>query len=54
LGAGGFVAHPASPGGESFSIQAQGWPGVATVEVGTVHRVSSNDCHAQALGLLAT
>jgi hypothetical protein len=52
LAAGGFVTYPAAAGGESFSIQAQGGPGVLTIEVGTVHRNSSNDCHAQAQGLL--
>ena len=53
LGSGGFVAYPASAGGDWFSIEAQGGPGVATIEVGTVHRNGTNDCHAQALGVLA-
>jgi hypothetical protein len=49
LGAGGFIDYPAAAGGESFSIQAQGAPGVLTAEVASVHRAGSNDCHAQAL-----
>lgn len=53
LFAGGFVDYPAAAGGESFSIQAQGAPGVETIEVATVHRSSSNDCHAQAFLQLA-
>ncbi len=53
LGSGGFVAYPGSAGGESFSIQAQGAPGVASIEVASVHRSGTNDCHAQALGVLA-
>ena len=50
---GGFVEYPAAAGGESFFIQAQGSPGVALVSAATVHRNGSNDCHAQALGVLA-
>ncbi len=53
LGPGGFTNYAAEDGGESFFIQAQGSPGVAAIQVGTVHRASSNDCHAQALGVLA-
>jgi hypothetical protein len=49
LGAGGFIDYPAAAFGESFFIQAQGDPGVETVEVATVHRNATNDCHAQAL-----
>jgi hypothetical protein len=47
------VSYPASAGGESFFIQAQGSPGVLTLQVASVHRSSTNDCHAQALGVLA-
>lgn len=53
LASGGFATYPAGPGGDSFSIQAQGGPGVETIEVRTVHSNSSNDCHAQALLMLA-
>ena len=49
LSAGGFITYPAAAGGESFSIQAQGGPGVETIQAATVHRNASNDCHAQAL-----
>jgi hypothetical protein len=53
LGSGGFIDYPAAPGGESFFIQAQGAPGVQAAQVATVHRSSSNDCHAQAFMILA-
>jgi hypothetical protein len=53
LGAGGFIDYPAAAGGESFFIQMQGSPGVALVSAATVHRASSNDCHAQAFGIVA-
>jgi hypothetical protein len=53
IASGGFVEYPAAAGGESFFIQAQGSPGVALVSAATVHRNGSNDCHAQALGVLA-
>jgi hypothetical protein len=53
LGSGGFVTYPAAAGGESFHIQAQGAPGVLTLDVASVHRIGSNDCHAQGLGVLA-
>ena len=53
LGSGGFIDYPASAGGESFFIQMQGSPGVASVQAATVHRAASNDCHAQALGVVA-
>jgi hypothetical protein len=53
LGSGGFVEYPASAGGDSFFIQAQGALGVQAVQVATVHRNSSNDCHAQALMMIA-
>lgn len=52
LGAGGFIDLPAAAGGESFYVQMQGSPGVVLASVATVHRVSSNDCHAQALAVL--
>ena len=53
LSSGGFQEYPAAAGGESFFIQMQGSPGVALVSAATVHRVSSNDCHAQAFGVVA-
>jgi hypothetical protein len=53
LSSGGFVDYPAAPGGESFRIQALGSLGVITVDVATVHRAATNDCHAQAVGVLA-
>ena len=52
LSSGGFTVYPASAGGESFEIQAQGAPGVLTIQAATVHRNAGNDCHAQAQGLL--
>jgi hypothetical protein len=52
LGAGGFVDYPAAFSGESFFIQIQGAPGVVLASAATVHRGASNDCHAQALGVL--
>ena len=54
LAPGGFNIYAGRPAGESFSIQAQGAPGVQTVMVSTVHRPASNDCHAQALMMLAS
>jgi hypothetical protein len=53
LNSGGFVDYPAAAGGESFSIQIQGDPGIQTALVASVHRSGSNDCHAQALMMLA-
>ena len=53
LSSGGFVDYPAAAGGESFFIQMQGSPGVALVSAATVHRSASNDCHAQAFGVVA-
>ena len=53
LNAGGLIDYPAAAGGESFFIQMQGGPGVALVSAATVHRPASNDCHAQALGVVA-
>jgi hypothetical protein len=53
LAPGGTRDLPASSTGDSFHIQAQGALGVQTIEVATVHRPSSNDCHAQAQGVLA-
>jgi len=50
LAAGGTRDFPAAPAGDSFSIQAQGGPGIQTIQVATVHRAS--DCHAQAQALL--
>jgi len=38
--------------GDSYLIQAQGGPGVLTVLAATVKRQASNDCHAQAQGVL--
>jgi len=52
LGAGGFVDYPATAGGDSFYVQMQGSPGVVLATVATAHRSGSNDCHAQALGVL--
>jgi hypothetical protein len=52
LGAGGFVDYPAAAAGESFFVQLQGSPGVMLASVGSVHRPGSNDCHAQAFGVL--
>jgi hypothetical protein len=52
MAASGTTDLPASASGDSFYIQAQGGPGVETVQVATVHRAS--DCHAQAQGLLAS
>jgi hypothetical protein len=53
LSSGGFIDYPAAAGGDSFFIQMQGSPGVGMVQVATVHRNSSNDCHAQAIGVVA-
>lgn len=52
MAAGDTTDVPASASGDSFFIQAQGGPGVETVQVATVHRAS--DCHAQAQALLAS
>ena len=52
-GSGGFVEYPAAAGGESFHITMQGSPGVAVVDAATVHRSASNDCHTQAIGMVA-
>jgi hypothetical protein len=49
---GGTQDFPASATGDSFHIQAQGAPGVLTIEAASVHRAA--DCHAQAQGLMAT
>src|SRR4051812_10550414 len=53
LASGGFVEYPAAAGGESFFIQMQGAPGVALVSAASVHRNATNDCHAQAFGMVA-
>jgi hypothetical protein len=53
LSGGGFFEYAAAAGGESFFIQMQGAPGVALVSAATVHRNASNDCHAQAFGVVA-
>jgi hypothetical protein len=50
MGAGANFFVPASPAGDSWHIQAQGAPGVQTIEVASVNR--AGDCHAQAQGLL--
>jgi hypothetical protein len=52
LSSGGFIDYPAAAGGESFLVQIQGAPGVVLASVATVHRSSTNDCHAQALGVM--
>lgn len=52
LGSGGFADYPATPGGDLFSVQMQGTPGVVLARVATVHRGGSSDCHAQALAVL--
>jgi hypothetical protein len=54
LSANSDAIYPAAAAGDSFSIRAQGAPGIAVVEVATVHRSASNDCHAQALFVLAS
>src|SRR5215211_6132669 len=43
--AGGTTDLAAAASGDSYVIQAQGGPGIETIQVATVHRVS--DCHAQ-------
>ena len=53
LGSNDSFTYPASRNGESFHIQAQGAPGVLTLDVATVHRSGFNDCHSQALGVMA-
>jgi hypothetical protein len=50
MAAGGHIQLPAAPTGDSFHIQAQGAPGIMTMEAATVNRAS--DCHAQAQALL--
>ena len=52
MNAGANFFVPSSPTGDSWSIQAQGAPGIETIEVGTVHRPS--DCHAQAQAILTS
>jgi hypothetical protein len=44
--AGDHQQFPAAAAGDSYSIQAQGGPGIETIEAATVNR--SSDCHAQA------
>ncbi len=51
MAAGGDITFPASATADSFHIQAQGFIGILTIEVATVHRAS--DCHVQAQGVLA-
>jgi hypothetical protein len=48
--AGQQLTYAASATGDSFHIDAQGAPGVMTIDVATVHR--ADDCHAQALTVL--
>jgi hypothetical protein len=50
MAAGDQADFPGAPSGDSYFIQAQGGPGVETVQVATVHR--NFDCHAQAQALL--
>ncbi len=50
MAAGANFFVPASPAGDSWHIQAQGAPGVQTIEAAAVHR--AGDCHAQAQGIL--
>ena len=52
MAAGANFFVPGSPAADSWHIQAQGAPGVQTIEVATVHRPS--DCHAQAQGVLTS
>jgi hypothetical protein len=52
LSSGGFIDYPAAAGGESFFVQIQGAPGVVLASVATVHRNSTNECHAQALAVM--
>jgi hypothetical protein len=51
MNAGDELQLPAAATADSFHIQAQGFIGVLTIEVATVHRAS--DCHAQAQGVLS-
>jgi hypothetical protein len=48
----GQITLPASASGDSFHIQAQGAPGILTIDAATVHRAS--DCHIQAQALLTS
>jgi hypothetical protein len=50
--AGQQLTYPAAFTGDSFHIDAQGAPGVMTIDVATVHR--TDDCYAQALALLTS
>lgn len=50
MAAGANFFVPAAPAGDSHHIQAQGAPGVLTIETASVHRAS--DCHAQAQGIV--
>jgi hypothetical protein len=51
LPAGGVAGFASTPSGDMYHIQAQGGPGVLTIEAATAHR--TNDCHAQAQAVLA-
>jgi hypothetical protein len=51
LPAAGVAGFPSTPSGDMYHIQAQGGPGVLTIEAATAHR--TNDCHAQAQAVLA-
>jgi hypothetical protein len=51
MASGDHIFFGAATTGDSFHIQAQGAPGVLTIEAATVHRAS--DCHVQAQGVLA-
>jgi hypothetical protein len=48
------VQFPAAATGDSWHIQAQGALGVLTIEVASVNRSSSSDCHVQAQALLTS
>jgi hypothetical protein len=50
MAAGANFFVPANPSGDSWHIQAQGAPGIMTIDVASVNRAS--DCHAQAQALL--
>jgi hypothetical protein len=50
MAAGGTTDLAAAASGDSYVIQAQGGPGIETIQVASVHRAS--DCHAQAQALL--
>ena len=52
MAAGANFFTGATPAGEAFSIQAQGAPGIQTIQVATVNRASN--CHAQAQALLTS